>query len=68
MTVADLNTFQARIRSVVRGFHVYKAVWSPVIGTLQLISTAQKIIKAELGAKFEKIRFTSNWRLITVAL
>ena len=32
---------------------------------LQLISTAKKIIKAQLGAKFigEKIRFTSNWRL-----
>ena len=61
MAVADLNTFQARIRSVVRGFHVYKAV---VLEQLQLISTSQKIIKAELGAKFigEKIWFTSNWR------
>ena len=59
MAVADLNTFQARIRSVVRGFHVYKAVWSPVIGTLQLISTAQKIIKAELGATFIGEKFGS---------
>ena len=65
MAVADLNTFQARIRSVVRGFHVYKVVWSPVIEQLQLISTAQKIIRAELGTKFigEKIWFTSNWHL-----
>jgi len=30
MAVADLNTFQAMIRSVIEGSHVYQAVWLPI--------------------------------------
>ena len=39
MAAGDLY-FQVSYRSVVRGFHVYKAIWNPVVN--EELSTAQE--------------------------